>query len=305
MKKVIIVALIIAIGIIAGVICYYSFVKEDSVEQGDFVESQSDTIEDITEDEIAFEDVGEEEMSLFQTLVKRVFVDWQANEPLPEFENIKNLNSNFLTLVAFNGACNGKISTNKKNEYGIDVYSYDQIDSYIVSLLGEDAHNLFDNDTYAGDFFDTNGDGYSILGMGGSETLGYSYFIDSLKKGSDGKYYGYIYEYAINTPNGPILDKDQSGSIERVINTKQSSNEIEEGKLKKENIIKEYIIEVIEEGNIMRNVLKDGNREIDDSLAEYEKVAKENKDKLVKKELVLEYDEDLDCFYLNAIRIVD
>lgn len=261
---------------------YYERVKlEESFEKEDSVDKIYETVQD-EKNKISYEDVNEEESKKIEEYIDRIYLNFQGEDALPVFSNIRDVSKDYIECVTY---LNLNLVPNVTNEELISydrVYSYAELNNVLVKLFGKNGHNLFPTISDSAYFLKDTA-GYHRLGMGGSETISNEFVLDSVKKGSDGKYYVYIYDYIIYTPDGPDMTENSKLKLLNI-----DKNGIEEYKLtiKEDNTITTYIW-----------LDSEGNSVTEDDYAEF---VKNNSDKFVKREIVLEYDETTDLYYITS-----
>jgi hypothetical protein len=203
-----------------------------------------------------------------------------------EYTDVENVDIEYIEkLVFLNTDLIGK-DESEANENGIMYFTYPEINQVAVKLLGKEVHNKFPNKT--GDYFEKTTDGFSVVGMCGSETIAEKYVIDKIQKGSNGLFYIDMYDY---TTEYEFLSFDvtieDSG---KKVYTKDANG-------KK---VFEYTLDVIPYSEMdvtLKYLDSEGNEVTEEQMDE---IVKENLDKLVKRTIVLEYDEELDLYYMKS-----
>lgn len=251
-------------------------------------ENRNDTMDTIytsLEDEknkITYEEVDDETKNNIAVYISSIYADFQGGDPLPSFDDIRNIDIDYIETVAYLNV--GIVDGNDPEKF---YYSYDELNTIVVNLFGKNAHNLFPRQDL--NLFSKETEGYYRAGTHGSETISYQYLIDDIKLGSDGKYYVSLIEYIYETPNGPALDLEYDGSKEFLKNIENK-------------IVREYVADVfMEDEYTMVSVTRDqeGNQVTADSEAEF---IKNNSDKFPKTNIVLEYDKELERYYLVQVK---
>lgn len=238
-------------------------------------------------EKITYEDVTDENVKKdIEEYIDRIFLNFLGTEAMTEYTDVENVDTEYIEkLVFLNTDLIGK-DESEANENGIMYFTYPEINQVAVKLLGKEVHNKFPNKT--GDYFEKTTDGFSVVGMCGSETIAEKYVIDKIQKGSNGLFYIDMYDY---TTEYEFLSFDvtieDSG---KKVYTKDANG-------KK---VFEYTLDVIPYSEMdvtLKYLDSEGNEVTEEQMDE---IVKENLDKLVKRTIVLEYDEELDLYYMKS-----
>lgn len=238
-------------------------------------------------EKITYEDVTDENVKKdIEEYIDRIFLNFLGTEAMTEYTDVENVDTEYIEkLVFLNTDLIGK-DESEANENGIMYFTYPEINQVAVKLLGKEVHNKFPNKT--GDYFEKTTDGFSVVGMCGSETIAEKYVIDKIQKGSNGLFYIDMYDY---TTEYEFLSFDvtieDSG---KKVYTKDANG-------KK---VFEYTLDVIpySEMDVTLKYLDSEGNEVSEE--QMDEIVKENLDKLVKRTIVLEYDEELDLYYMKS-----
>ena len=286
--KILIAVILVGIIIFFGV-RYYIEEKDKKISENEkIMDALVKTTEEENENEKkVYEDITDEnKLSKIEEYISRIFLEFPGGEPLPEFSDVKCLSEEYITHLAY---LNSDL-IQKENVEGEKVYlSYPELNRVIVSLLGLDAHNMFPNKTNS--YFIKSTKGFEALPMDGSESIENDYVIDKIRLCNDGLYYVDMYEF---TKEYEVINVDatieDSGKKLNILDVNG-------------NYVFDYTLEVIpySEFSLSYKYLDaEGNEMNVDTIRED---VKENLDKFVKRTIVLEYDEELDLYYMKSNNI--
>ena len=244
-------------------------------------------------DKITYVEVEEkEELEKIEKYISRIFLNFPGGNPLPEVTDIDNITEEYIEHLVFLNLDLVK-SDNEENvedenlaSDDIRYYSYPELNRVAVELLGKEVHNKLPNQS--GDYFEKSTDGFLAAGMCGSETISNNYVIDSVKSASNGLYYVEMYEYTKDFGDiSPDTSIEDDGKKINILDANDKS-------------IFDYTLEVLpySEMDVTVKILDSEGNEVSDETMEED--VKENLDKFVKRTVVLEYDEELDLFYMKS-----
>ena len=238
-------------------------------------------------EKIAYEDVTDENVKKdIEEYIDRIFLNFLGTEAMTEYTDVENVDTEYIEkLVFLNTDLIGK-DESEANENGIMYFTYPEINQVAVKLLGKEVHNKFPNKT--GDYFEKTTDGFSVVGMCGSETIAEKYVIDKIQKGSNGLFYIDMYDY---TKEYEFLSFD--------VTIEDSGKKVYIKDANGKNVF-EYTLDVIPYSEMdvtLKYLDSEGNEVTEEQMDE---IVKENLDKLVKRTIVLEYDEELDLYYMKS-----
>lgn len=268
------------------------------LEQKKFEESANAALKDMlienneeenTNEKIAYEEVTDEKVKKdIEEYIDRVFLDFQGEDAMTEFTDVEKIDAKYIEkLVYLNTDLIEKDEDEAEvDENGIIYYSYPELNRLAVRFFGKEVHNKLPNKT--GYYFEKTTDGFSKIGMSGSESIAEKYIINKIQKGSNGLFYVDMYEYIMEYEFIPFeVTIDDSG---KKIFVKDAND-------KK---VFEYILDVIPYSEIevtLKYLDSEGNEVTAEQIDE---IVKENLDKFVKRTIVLEYDEELELYYMKS-----
>ena len=278
----ILIAIILIVALIYIGYKYYERVKlEESFANKDAMDIIYEEVEK-EKNKLTYEDVNEDEKKKVEEYIKRIYLNFQGEDALPVFSNIRDVSKDYIECVTYLNLDLVENITSEELYTYERAYSYNELNNVLVKLFGKNGHNLF---PVASDssYFLKDTDGYHKLGMGGSEIVSNEFILDSVQKGSDGKYYAYIYDYIIYIPDAINLVEN---SKLKILNVDRNS-------------VAEYRLSLKEEETLTTYTWfdLDGNEVSNEDYAEF---VKSNPDKFVKREIVLEYDEKLGLYYMTS-----
>lgn len=278
----ILIAIILIVALIYIGYKYYERVKlEESFANKDAMDIIYEEVEK-EKNKLTYEDVNEDEKKKVEEYIKRIYLNFQGEDALPVFSNIRDVSKDYIECVTYLNLDLVENITSEELYTYERAYSYNELNNVLVKLFGKNGHNLF---PVASDssYFLKDTDGYHKLGMGGSEIVSNEFILDSVQKGSDGKYYAYIYDYIIYIPDAINLVEN---SKLKILNVDRNS-------------VAEYRLSLKEEETLTTYTWfdLDGNEVSNEDYAEF---VKSNPDKFVKREIVLEYDEKLELYYMTS-----
>ena len=245
------------------------------------------------EEKIVYTEVTEaEEKEKIEEYISRIFLDVPGKTPLIEVSDIDDFTEEYIERLAFLNCDlvepdNKNVTEeNDSEEYVEKYYSYPELNRVIVKLLGKDAHNKLPRQS--GYYFEKTTEGFCAIGMCGSESISKHYVIDKIRSANNGLYYVDMYEYTKEYEViVPDIKIDDAG-------TKLNILDVNEKK------VYDYTLDVIpySEIDVTIKYLDSENNEVTDEMMEED--VKENLDKFVKRTIILEYDEELDLFYMKS-----
>lgn len=263
------------------------------LEQKEFKENESaalmdmligTTDEESKQEKIVYEDITDEEkINKIKEYISSVCITSLGAPYFPEFNDVKNIDEDFISYLVY---CNCNSIEKEANENGIIYYTYPELNRVVVKLLGKNAHNMLPNKTT--EYFSKTTDGLSMIGRCGSESLSYSYVIDKIRVANDGLYYIDMYEYVTERE---VIDIDVT--IEDNGKKMKLTNIDDE-------LVLNYTLDVTPYSEFevtSRYLDENGNEVTEETIVED---VKENLDKFKKRTLILEYDEELDLYYLQS-----
>lgn len=214
-----------------------------------------------------------------------VHVNYNGHNSISEFDNIKDADT-----IYFNEVVNRELKKEKK-EYS---YSYDKLNSIAVKIFGEECNNLILKDEV-----------FPFQQISDGENKDYAEFwnnsdcerfvIENIKTNENGMYVVTIYEYFLERMYENVVDENEF--VKEFLYGKNSE------------IIYDYDIAYYKEYKNADNdetypiirYDRNGNKVLDSDIDIY---VLNNKDKFTKKELVIEYNNELDCFYLKSCKTI-
>ena len=215
-----------------------------------------------------------------------VHVNYNGYNSISEFDNIKDADT-----IYFNEVVNRELKK-EKNEYS---YSYDKLNSIAVKIFGEECNNLILKDEV-----------FPFQQISDGENKNYTKFwntsdcerfiIENIKTHENGMYVVTIYEYFLERMYENVMDENEF--VKEFLYGKNSE------------IIYDYDIAYYKEYKNADNdetypiirYDRDGNKVLDSDIDIY---VLNNKDKFTKKELFIEYNNELDCFYLKSCKTIN
>lgn len=236
-----------------------------------------------------------EELEKIEKYISRIFLNFPGGNPLPEVTDVEDITEEYIEHLVFLNLDlvkeDKKIVEENDEEEEIETdeikyYSYPELNRVAVELLGKEVHNKFPKQ--AKDYFEKTTDGYKDLGMCGSETISNNYVIDSVKSASNGLYYVEMYEYTKDFGDiSPDTSIEDDGKKINILDANDKS-------------IFNYTLEVLpySEMDVTVKILDSEGNDVSEEMMEED--VKENLDKFVKRTVVLEYDEELDLFYMKS-----
>lgn len=246
-------------------------------------------------DKITYTDVTEkEEIEKVEEYISRIFLEFPGGTPLLEVSKVDDLTEEYierltylnLDLVEPDSEIIEEPEENDDEVYVEKYYSYPELNRVVVKLLGKEAHNKLPNQS--GYYFEKTTDGFHALGMSGSESISNHYVIDKIKSANNGLYYVDIYEYTKEYEViSPDVTIDDAGTKLNILDANEKK-------------VYDYTLDVIpySEIDVTIKYLDSEGNEVTDEMMEED--VKENLDKFVKRTIVLEYDEELDLFYMKS-----
>ena len=243
------------------------------------------------EEKIVYTEVTEvEKKEKIEEYISRIFLDVPGKAPLIEVSDIDEITEEYIERLVYLNCDlvepDNKNVTEENGEYVEKYYSYPELNRVIVKLLGKEMHNKLPNKS--GYYFEKTTDGFCAIGMCGSESISKHYVIDKIRLANNGLYYVDMYEYTKEYEViGPDITIDDAG-------TKLNILDVNEKK------VYDYTLDVIpySEIDVTIKYLDSENNEVTDEMMEED--VKENLDKFVKRTIILEYDEELDLFYMKS-----